>query len=282
MEHIGIEMEKLKQKLKDSGNLQSKKDSSQEKKQILKSTSKCPYKNCDGSGMILDAETNTAILCKCYYDQIVDKKLAFANIPENFKDLTINSFRTDLYERSESRQKAMVVKKMAANYVKNFETFQKKGKGLYLYSNTKGSGKTRMAISIGNALMKVKRKGVKYTTTIDLLDEIKKTFDKDSQLTESELIESIKKIDVLILDDVGVENPTPWVKAIFYSILDGRMDNNKITIFTSNMSMEELDHDDRLKSRIEKMAIPMEFPEESIRSKIARNENKELQRLLLE
>ncbi len=75
---------------------------------------------------------------------------------------------------------------------------------------------------------------------------------------------------------------TPWVKTIFYSILDGRMDNNKITIFTSNMSMEELDHDDRLKSRIEKMAIPMEFPEESIRSKIARNENKELQRLLLE
>lgn len=232
--------------------------------------------------MILDAKTNTAILCKCYYDQIVDRKLEFANIPENFKDLTINSFRTDLYERPESKQKAMVVKKMAANYVKNFETFQETGKGLYLYSNTKGSGKTRMAISIGNALMKVKRKGVKYTTTIDLLDEIKKTFDKDSQLTESELIESIKKIDVLILDDVGVENPTPWVKTIFYSILDGRMDNNKITIFTSNMSMEELDHDDRLKSRIEKMAIPMEFPEESIRSKIARNENKELQRLLLE
>jgi len=232
--------------------------------------------------MILDAETNTAILCKCYYDQIVDKKLAFANIPENFKDLTINSFRTDLYERPESRQKAMVVKKMAANYVKNFETFQGEGKGLYLYSNTKGSGKTRMAISIGNALIKVKRKGVKYITTIDLLDEIKKTFDKDSQLTESELIESIKKIDVLILDDVGVENPTPWVKTIFYSILDGRMDNNKITIFTSNLSVGELNHDDRLKSRIVKMAIPMEFPEEDIRSKIAKSENEELQRLLLE
>ncbi len=249
--------------------------------QTSKSTSKCPYGNCDGSGMVLDAETNTAILCKCYYDQIIYKKLEFANIPENFKDLTINSFRTDLYERPESKQKAMVVKKMAANYVKNFETFQEEGKGLYLYSNTKGSGKTRMAISIGNALMKVKKKGVKYTTTIDLLDEIKKTFDKDSQVTESELIESIKKIDVLILDDVGVENPTPWVKSIFYSILDGRMDNNKITIFTSNMSMEELNHDDRLKSRIEKMAIPMEFPEESIRSKIAKNENEELQRLLL-
>ena len=232
--------------------------------------------------MILNAETNTATMCKCYYDQIVNKKLEFANIPEVFKDLTINSFRTDLYERPESRQKAMVVKKMAANYVKNFETFQEEGKGLYLYSNIKGSGKTRMAISIGNALMKVKRVGVKYTTTLDLLDEIKKTFDKDSRVTESDLINSIRKIDVLILDDVGVENPTPWVKSIFYSILDGRMDNNKITIFTSNLSMDELQHDDRLKSRIEKMALPIEFPEESIREKIAKSENEELQRLLLE
>ena len=232
--------------------------------------------------MILNAETNTATMCKCYYDQIINKKLEFANIPEVFKDLTINSFRTDLYERPESRQKAMVVKKMAANYVKNFETFQGEGKGLYLYSNIKGSGKTRMAISIGNALMKVKRVGVKYTTTLDLLDEIKKTFDRDSKATESELINSIKRIDVLILDDVGVENPTPWVKSIFYSILDGRMDNNKITIFTSNLSMDELQHDDRLKSRIEKMALPIEFPEESIREKIAKSENEELQRLLLE
>ena len=231
--------------------------------------------------MILNAKTNTATMCKCYYDQIVNKKLEFANIPEVFKDLTINSFRIDLYSKDESRQKAIVAKKMAANFVKNFEVFQEEGKGLYLYSNIKGSGKTRMAISIGNALMKVKRIGVKYTTTIDLLDEIKRTFDKDSLMTESELINSIKKVDVLILDDVGVENPTPWVKSIFYSILDGRMDNNKITIFTSNLSMDELQHDDRLKSRIEKMALPIEFPEESIRSKIARSENEELQRILL-
>ena len=253
----------------------------QKNSKTLKSTSSCPYGNCDGSGMILNAETNTATMCKCYYDKIINKKLEFANIPEAFKDLTINSFSINIYSKDTSRQKAIIAKKMAANFVKNFETFQEKGKGLYLYSDTRGSGKTRMAISIGNALMKVKRVGVKYTTTLDLLGEIKKTFDKDSQVTESELINLIKKIDVLILDDVGVEKPTSWVKSIFYSILDARMDNKKLTIFTSNLSMDELQHDDRLKSRIEKMALPIEFPDESIRSKIAKSENEELQRLLL-
>lgn len=222
------------------------------------------------------------MMCKCYYDSITNKKLEFANIPEVFKGLTINSFRIDAYLKDESKSKAIVAKKMAVNFIKNFETFQEEGKGLYLYSNTKGSGKTRMAVSIGNAIMNVKRLGVKYTTTMDLLSEIKNTFNSDSQITESELVNSIKEIDVLILDDVGVENPTNWVRSMFYSILDARMDNNKITIFTSNLSIDQLKHDDRLKSRIEKMAIPIEFPEESIRSEMAKSENEELQRLLLQ
>lgn len=231
--------------------------------------------------MILDRLTNTAKICKCYYDQIVMDKLEFANIPKVFKDLTINSFRVDIYSGSEGINKALIAKKVAANFIKNFEIFQEEGKGLYFYSHTKGSGKTRMAISIGNAIVKIKKLGVKYTTTMDLLSEIKNTFNGGSKLTEVQLIDFIKKIDVLILDDLGVENPTPWVKSIFYSILDGRMDNKKITIFTSNLSMDELDYDERLKSRVEKMAIPIHFPEESIRGKIARRENEELQRLLL-
>lgn len=247
-----------------------------------KSISNCPYENCDGSGLILNFETNTAAMCKCYYDQIINKKLDFANIPKEFEELTINSFDVNLYSTEENRNKAAIAKKAAVNFINNFEIFIEQGKGLYFYSEKKGSGKTRMAASIGNALIKVKRSGVKYTTTVDLLNEIKKTFHKDSNTTESELVESIKKVDVLILDDVGVEEPTPWVKTIFYNLLNGRMINKKITIFTSNSTIDDLKHDDRIRNRIEKMAIPIEFPNESIRSQLAKSENEELQKLLLE
>lgn len=232
--------------------------------------------------MILNEKKNTAVLCRCYYDKIVDKKLEFANIPEEFEDLTINSFQIECYSTKEFRNRAAIAKKSAANLVKNYGTFKENGKGLYFYSYVKGSGKTRLAASLGNALMKVKRVGVKYTTTVDLLNEIKKTFHRDSEITESDLVDSIRKVDVLILDDVGVENPTPWVKTVFYSILDGRMDNHKVTIFTSNLAIDELNHDDRLRSRIEKMAIPIYLPDENIRSAIAKKENEELQKLLLE
>lgn len=250
--------------------------------QLEKSISSCPYGKCDGSGIILDLEANTATMCKCYYDQIMNKKLEFANIPEEFRDLTVNSFDINVYSTEEFRVKSATAKKAAVNFIKNYEKFKEEGKGLYFYSEIKGSGKTRLMASIGNALIKTKRIGVKYVTTIDLLNEIKKTFNKDSNISESELLEAIKQVEVLILDDVGVEDPSAWVKTTFYSILNGRMISKKVTLFTSNSTIDELRHDDRIRNRIEKMAIPVHFPEESIRSKLAKSENEELQRLLLE
>lgn len=245
-------------------------------------TSSCPYGKCDGSGIILNAENNTATMCKCHYDQITNKKLQFANIPEEFIDLTVNSFEINVYSTEEYRAKAATAKKIAVNFIKNYERFKEEGKGLYFYSEIKGSGKTRLMASIGNALIKTKRIGVRYVTTIDLLNEIKRTFNKDSEMSESQLIDAIKEVEVLILDDVGVEDPSPWVKTTFYSILNGRMISKKVTLFTSNSTIGELRHDDRIRNRIEKMAIPVHFPEESIRSKLAKSENEELQRLLLE
>lgn len=246
-----------------------------------KSISKCPYNKCDGNGLILiDGENGT--ICQCQYDKSLESKLMFANIPEEFKDLTVNSFDVGMYSKEDSIQKAIIAKKAAVNFIKNYEEFKEQGKGIYYYSDIKGSGKTRLATSIGNALIKTRKIGVKYITTFDLLSEIKNTFNKNSEISESELIKAIKEIEVLILDDVGVEDPTPWVKTIFYGILNGRMISKKVTIFTSNSTIDELKHDDRVKSRIEKMAIPIHFPEESVRTKIAKTENEELQKLLLE
>ena len=59
------------------------------------------------------------------------------------------------------------------------------------------------------------------------------------------------------------------------------MTEKRITIFTSNYQMEELELDERTVSRIEKMAFPIEFPSESIRRKIAKMENSDLMDRLL-
>lgn len=252
----------------------------------LNVTSKCPYGKCDGSGMVWEIVDGMTMAgpCKCYGEQIAQSKIAFAEIPEEFRGLTINSFDTEVYGTYDAKLKARAAKKLCANYVKNFKLMQEKAKGLYMYGYAKGSGKTRMAVSIGNALINLYKVSVKFTTTINLIKEIQGTFDRDkqSEYTQSQLLDAVKRVDVLILDDIGTEQPTAWVRETFFSILNDRMTANKITIFTSNGTVKELKHDERIKNRIEKMAMPVWFPDESIRSKLAQQENEELEQLLLE
>lgn len=247
-------------------------------------TDDCPCKTCDGSGIIIIRDLERGIefgkFCACRDKLITNSKIQFADIPEEFRDLKISSFKTSCYENDISRTRAAMAKKAAMNFVKEFETMKKHGKGLYLYGHTKGSGKTRLAVSIANALMNVHKVSVKFITTPNLLEEIKASFRSDSEYSSSELINVMKRVPVLVLDDIGTEKPSDWVNETFYSILNDRMTGNKITIFTSNCTIEELHHDDRVKNRIEKMAIPIWFPEESMRTKIAKQENEDLQMIL--
>lgn len=251
----------------------------------LNVTSDCPYSKCDGKGVVMEFNTITretrSHFCKCREEKIFNNRLQFANIPNEFTSLTINSFDTELYKSQESKNIAAAAKKMTANYIREFEKFQEIGKGLYYYSDTKGSGKTRLAVSLGNVLLKIYKKQVKFITCSDLLKEIKNTYNQDAKYTESQLIESINNVDVLIIDDIGVEKLTSWVNEMLFSIFDNRMKYKKITIFTSNCIIEDLEHDQRIKSRLTKMCVPIKMPEEDIRICLSKDENRELQDLLL-
>lgn len=207
--------------------------------------------------------------------------LTFANIPQEFKDIKVNDFDNEIYTSIEALNIASAARRMAKNYVIKFNTFKEQGKGLYFYSQTKGSGKTMLAIAIGNALINMYSIQVKFLTTPDLFSEIKKTFDSKSEYKESELLESIRSVEVLILDDIGTEKQGGWVNEILYKILNHRMTANLVTIFTSNVHISKLQHDERITSRIEKMALPVQMPEESIRKRLAHKENEELVNLLL-
>ena len=51
-----------------------------------------------------------------------------------------------------------------------------------------------------------------------------------------------RKVDLLLLDDIGAENLTSWSRdEILGPILQYRMDNKLATFFTSNLSIEELE-----------------------------------------
>ncbi|HOP66009.1 MAG TPA: primosomal protein DnaI, partial [Bacilli bacterium] len=109
-------------------------------------------------------------------------------------------------------------------------------KGLYLHGSF-GSGKTYLIIAMLNELAK-KKVSIAAVYYPFLLRNLKESFSEDYK----ERIDYLLNVDILLLDDLGAENVTPWARdEILGTILQYRMDNNLTTFFTSNLTIEELE-----------------------------------------
>lgn len=250
-----------------------------------KLTFECP--KCKDTGIIYNPKTNSAYICECQERKNAAKKLEFAKVPEELMNATVNGFDITLYSDTEMdqgmshRQWAMKAKNNAIHYVKNFKEIQKLGKGLYIYHKNPGTGKSHLAVAILNALMKNYGVYGRFVVVKDLIDEIRNTFNKDSEYTKKELVEAVKTVDVLVLDDIGVEDPKPFVKEELYSILNQRMIHKKLTLFTSNCNYDELKLGPRNVSRIKAMTYPVYLPGYDNRIELSRRlEDLELRKLL--
>jgi DNA replication protein DnaC len=243
----------------------------------------CPYGQCDGTGWMIQDHEGIWYMkeCRCRYDLQISNMMKSAKVPIEFLNATVNSFQTDIYKTKESQERAAVAKKIAIEYVKNYKRFKELGKGLYLFSETKGSGKTRLAVSILNAL--IKRYHIRGIYTPNLLDEIKKKFDDDNH-SAYEIIQQFMYVELLVIDDFAVEKATEWSEEIYTKILNDRMINKRPTIITSNLSMELLSEkfrSGRIDSRLNKMTLPVHLPEEDVRGYLAQQENKRIVQMIL-
>lgn len=126
-------------------------------------------------------------------------------------------------------------------------------KGLYLFGPV-GTGKTYSVNALAIELLK-NSLDVRIFDLPVLLDQIRSSFSNDSQEIESRTIRDLSDIEVLIIDDIGVEKITDWVLESLYKLINTRYENSKTTIFTSNHNLGELASrtNDRITSRITEM-----------------------------
>jgi len=237
----------------------------------------CP--ECNGSGWIYYTENGYEYgrKCDCWDKMVASRRLKFAELPEAFRDVKLSSFSLTVYKTIESRNVIAVAAKGVKYYLDNFEAMQGQGMGLYLWSQAKGSGKTKMAVGIANELLK--KHQVKFVGSTTIIKEIKRTFDKkpyDDGETSSQLLDSFAAVEILIIDDFGTESPTKWVNDQFYQIINDRYVGRKVTIFTSNAALNGLEYDERITNRIKERTYQIAFPEESVRDYIAEKNNQEL------
>jgi DNA replication protein DnaC len=228
---------------------------------------------CNDSGWKWVKDSNGILYCEecpcgIRKKMILENQLKFAELPEMFKDSLFSDLKSNVYLDGKSKLMFSQVAQAVNYWLKNISSMRKSGIGLYLFSSTKGSGKTKTACSIANEIMKRFQIPVKFTTSIRIISEIKDTWSAKNN-TENKLIENLSRVEMLVIDDFGTDSGRDWINEKFYEIINGRYVNKKITIFTSNYRISELRYDERITNRILERSLEIPFPEESVREHIA-------------
>lgn len=144
------------------------------------------------------------------------------------------SYKFDNFEPNNSNRKVF-------NNLKNYSEKLLKGiekKGLILVGNN-GVGKTHLACSIANKLIE-NGTPVIYGTLINLLAELRNSYDTDNNISEMEIIKLYENVDLLIIDDLGKEKPSEWGLEKLFTIINSRYENNLPVIITTNYNQNSL------------------------------------------
>ena len=115
---------------------------------------------------------------------------------------------------------------------------EKERNGLFLIGGY-GTGKTHLAAAIANQLLRAGTPVI-CMTMIDLLARIKETYDSDGTASEAQVLRLYTDIPLLIIDDLGSEQPTEWGSTMIFSIINARYEAYMPTIVTSNCGADEL------------------------------------------
>ena len=131
------------------------------------------------------------------------------------------------------------------------------GDGLYIWGKSTGSGKTSWACKIMSHYFRkvafdtgLENEGL-YIFLPTFLEDLRDYYDNKDPYFE-QVLSMVKDCKLLIVDDIGAERVTEWVRERMVSIINTRVSNNLATIYTSNLSPEELKEElgDRISSRV--------------------------------
>lgn len=200
-----------------------------------------------------------------------DERRRRAAIPAIYEGMGAQDFDFDIYGKDMAMAK---VKAIVNGFILKFSLWQREGKNLYIYSKTKGTGKTMLSCILLNEVTMRHMTPARFITVYDYLNTVTESW-KDKTGDTSARLRDIETAKLLILDDIGAQDPNKLVNDSLFKLIDRRYSNMLVTIFTSNKKINDLGLDDRIISRIEEKSILVSLPEVSIRQRKAQSKQEE-------
>jgi len=125
--------------------------------------------------------------------------------------------------------------------------FAERPRGWIVLMGHYSCGKTHLAASIALYRRELGDDLI-FKIVPDVLEDLKATFGLSSNISFSKQFEEFKSTNLLVLDDLGTQAPTPWVNEKLFQLFDHRYNAQLPTVITTSLALEELDP--RLRSRM--------------------------------
>lgn len=156
----------------------------------------------------------------------LEARLDRSGIPLRYRVKDFDSFIAD----TDAKERALSV---AMEFAANFASHLSKGTTV-VFSGLPGTGKSHLAIAIAQAVMV--RHTALYTSAIDAVRMIRNTWRRDSEKTETQVLDMLASVHLLVLDEVGVQYGTEAEQVSLFDIIDKRYRDLMPTILLTNQN----------------------------------------------
>lgn len=162
-------------------------------------------------------------------ERTIRGRVNLLSLPKSYRHIRFEDIHLDDHKR-------LAVFDQLVDFVQSYP--QEQAKGLYLYGDM-GIGKSFLMAALAYELSQKKQVSTTLVHYPSFAIDIRHAIKTDSVKEE---IDAVKTAQVLVLDDIGAEQPSSWIRdEVLQVILQYRMQEELPTFFTSNYSMADLE-----------------------------------------
>src|SRR6202163_870618 len=197
----------------------------------------CPL--CRGTGWRVDQRLEgppgkVATACDCGMEERAARVMERARIPKRYEHCDFESYVADLADGKtwmpQHAQSMKQAKMLTQGFVRDYPGAAEKG---LLLMGPSGVGKTHLAVAALKELIRRGHAGL-FCDYRELLKEIQASYNPASESTEMRILEPIRTVEILVMDDLGASKPSAWGLDIIGLVLNARDNERRGSIPSTN------------------------------------------------